>query len=259
MEINTTTKDTPSEHDWLTHFETLHSTHNIGSEQQQIIDTLKDYENNKDQFKELDETITDNELLNAAKKIKTKKAAYSDKIRNEMIKSSVPILLKGYLKVFNIILKSGNFPSSWCEGLITPIFKSGNRLDPDNYRGICISSCLGKYFCSVLNERLFTFTNDNKSLHPSQIGFLPGNRTADHILTLKTLSDKYVNQCNNGKMYACFVDFKKAFDSVWHEGLFLKLLENKIGGNFYNLIKSLYSNSKCAVKQSEYRTPFFHI
>ena len=54
------------------------------------------------------------------------------------------------------------------------------------------------------------------------------------------------------------MDFKKAFDSVWHEGLFLKLLENKIDGHLYNLIKSLYSSSKCAVKESKiYRTEFF--
>jgi hypothetical protein len=41
-------------------------------------------------------------------------------------------------------------------------------------------------------------------------------------------------------------------------GLFLKLLENKIDGHFYNLIKSLYSNSKCAVKESKInRAEFF--
>jgi hypothetical protein len=52
---------------------------------------------------------------------------------------------------------------------------------------------------------------------------------ADHILTLKTLHDKYVKQSENGKIYACFVDIKKVFDSVWHQGLYSKLLENKIG------------------------------
>jgi hypothetical protein len=33
-------------------------------------------------------------------------------------------------------------------------------------------------------------------------------------------------------MYACFVDFKKAFDSIWHEGRFLELHESKIDGQF---------------------------
>jgi hypothetical protein len=48
------------------------------------------------------------------------------------------------------------------------------------------------------------------------------------------------------KFIHVFVDFKKAFDSVWHEGLYLKLLENGIGGRFYDLIKDLYSNTNCA-------------
>jgi hypothetical protein len=65
------------------------------------------------------------------------------------------------------------------------------------------------------------------------MGFQSGRRTADHIFVLKTIIDKHINQ-KNEKIYACFADFKKAFDSVWHEGLFLKLLDNKIDGHFYN-------------------------
>ena len=51
-----------------------------------------------------------------AKQIKSKKAAYSDKINNEIIKYSVDILGKGYAKMFDTILNAGRFPSSWCEG-----------------------------------------------------------------------------------------------------------------------------------------------
>ena len=85
---------------------------------------------------------------------------------------------------------------------------------------------------------------------------MPGNRTADHILTLKTLHDKFIKPRTNKKIYACFVDFQKAFDSVWHGGLLLKLLENGIGGRFYDLIKNLYINTKCAVKIQDQRTSF---
>ena len=49
------------------------------------------------------------------------------------------------------------------------------------------------------------------------------SRTTDHIFTLKTLSNKYVKDKNGGKLFACFIDFKKAYDSIWHEGLFHKL------------------------------------
>ena len=103
-------------------------------------------------------------------------------------------------------------------------------------------SCLSKFLCTILNQRLSKSGIDRNIIHPSQIGFQSGRRTADHIFVLKTIIDKHINQ-KNEKIYACFADFKKAFDSVWHEGLFLKLLENKIDGHFYNLTKSLYPNS----------------
>ena len=174
-----------------------------------------------------------------------------------MIKHSVGILLHGYYKLLNLVLEYGTFPEIWCECLITPIFKSGDKSDTNNYRGICVTSCLNKFFCTILNERLKHYVKENDLIHQSQIGFQSGHRTADHILTLKTLLDKKMNTNRNDKVYACFIDFKKAFDSVWHQGLLFKLLKNKIDGKLYSLIKSLYSNSKCAVKMSNTRSNFF--
>ena len=116
---------------------------------------------------------------------------------------------------------------------------------------------MGKLFCSVLSFRLHKYVKENKILHPSQIGFLPGNRTADHVFTLRTLYDKYVTNTNRGKLYACFVDFRKAFDSIWHQGLFHKLTNYGICGNFNNLIESLYSQSKCAIKIGNKMSTYF--
>ena len=161
-----------------------------------------------------------------------------------------------YIKLFNHILKSGKMPDVWCQGLITPIYKSGDKNDPINYRGICVSSCLGKLFCSILNQRLHSYLKENKILHNSQIGFLPENRTADHVFTLRALVDKYVHY-HKERVYACFVDFRKAFDSVWHVGLFYKLLGAGIGGQFYNLIKTLYCNSSCSIRIGDNKTRSF--
>ena len=98
-----------------------------------------------------------------------------------------------YLKLFNIVFDLRTMPQTWCHGLITPIFKCGTKSDPSNYRGICISSCIGKLFCSILNQRLLSYIDLNNILHKSQIGFLTNNRTVDHVLTLRTLIDKYVH------------------------------------------------------------------
>ena len=125
-----------------------------------------------------------------------------------MIKSSLNELMPVYLQLFNKAFSSGTRPQNWCDGLITPIFKTGSKTDPSNYRGICISSCLGKLFCSILNQRLPEHVQSHNILHKSQIGFLAKNRTADHVFTLRTLVDKYVKS-HQTKVYACFVDFRK--------------------------------------------------
>ena len=48
------------------------------------------------------------------------------------------------------------------------------------------------------------------------------------------------NCTKSRKIYACFIDLRKAFDTVWHEGLLLKLQKAEINGNIYDLIKSVY-------------------
>uniref|UniRef100_A0A0E9WZX2 Reverse transcriptase domain-containing protein n=1 Tax=Anguilla anguilla TaxID=7936 RepID=A0A0E9WZX2_ANGAN len=129
-----------------------------------------------------------------------------------MLKYSNQKLQNAILKLFNLVLSVGYFPEIWNQGLITPIFKSGDKLDPNNYRGICVDSNLGKVLCSIINTRLIDFLIEHNVLSKSQIGFLPKHRTTDHIYTLHTLVEKHVNQ-NKSKIFACFIDFKKAFDS----------------------------------------------
>ena len=77
--------------------------------------------------------------------LKYKKSPGPDRIRNEMLKTGIFYLKTSICNLFNLILKSGFFPSLWCEGIIAPIHKSGDTQDPSNYRGICINSCLGNY------------------------------------------------------------------------------------------------------------------
>ena len=59
-----------------------------------------------------------------------------------------------------------------------------------------------------------------------------------------------------GKIYACFVGFKKAYDTVWHEDLFTKVSKVNIKGQFLKLIEFLYGQSCCAVKIGEFRKEF---
>ena len=134
--------------------------------------------------------------------------------------------------------------SKWCYDLIALIHKEGIKDDPNNYRGICIMNALLKILCTLLNNRLTTFCLNNNLIGREQIGFQKNNRTTDHILTLKALVNKYVGDQKGKKLYTCFVDFQKAFDSVWHKGLFRKLENKGINGCFLDLIRDIYRKTK---------------
>ncbi len=161
------------------------------------------------------------------------------------------------LKLFNNILQHEHFPNQWSKGFIIPIFKSGDIDDPNNYRGITISNCLGKLFTKLLNTRLTNYLIDNRIISSCQIGFLPKQRTADHILLLKTIIDSFKKA--KKKLFICFVDFKKAFDTVHRTGLIYKLLKLQISTKIINIIASMYENTNASVKTLKGLTKKFPI
>ena len=104
-----------------------------------------------------------------------------------MIKNTPINFIEIILQVFNKCLKTGDIPKIWCFGLITPIYKKGNKLNPDNYRGICVINPLLKVLCLTLNERLKSYLYKKNTINKAQIGFKAKCRTSDEIRTLKTI------------------------------------------------------------------------
>ena len=119
----------------------------------------------------LDHNISKEELEKAARKLKPGKATGLDNIQNEMLYSLLQAHPDVILKLFNDILTSGNIPSEWVIGLVVPIYKKGQKSDPSNYRGISLTSCFGKLFLSILNNRLIDFTEKNNILRRCQLEF----------------------------------------------------------------------------------------
>ena len=81
------------------------------------------------------------------------------------------------------------------------------------------------------NNRLNEYCEQTSLINIGQIG-LKKSRTSDHLLTLKSIINKYVH-VNKKKVYAYFVDFKRAFDSIWQKALSHKLELNNINGKFF--------------------------
>ena len=208
-------------------------------------------------FNELDFLISSAEISEAISCLKCNKSPGLDNISNHMIKYGQTALLPCLKNIFNACLSHGLYPKSWGEGYITVIHKTGDTADTNNYRGITITSAIGKLFNSILNRRLDLFLKKYNIINDCQIGFSKKARTSDHMFILRTLFESY---CSKGeRLYACFIDFRKAFDTVIHEGIKFKLLQTGIGTKFYNVIKSMYSVSRSCIKLNNELTETFPI
>ena len=142
---------------------------------------------------------------------------------------------------FNNILSTGDYPDKWVQGAITPIHKSGSKSCADNYRRISVMPALGRLFESILNTNEVCIDDD-----PCQAGFKRNSRTIDNIFILQSLA---VSQKANKKtLYACYIDFTKAFAYVSWDALVFKLKKRFVDGKFLWVIKLMFNKSNGRVK-----------
>lgn len=243
---------------WFSHFQSLNKLNDKHTTRENELRENLTLLEKANCFNELDMHITCAEISKAISKLKSNKSPGLDNISNNMLKFGQSYLLPSLQKMFNTCLSNGIYPSAWAKGYITPIHKSGSTSDPNNYRGITVTSAVGKLFNCILNNRLDTFLESNSLITDCQIGFTKKARTTDHMFILKCIIDKYCQQ-KHGKLYACFVDFQKAFDTVIHTGIKIKLLKAGVGTMFYKTIKSMYNNSQSCIRINNHRTDFIPV
>ncbi len=239
-------EDPPNLVDFCNYFASLTTEkHDLSTAHQDILDRSKELDEGLLHNPLTDSPITHTEIHKAIAKLKMKKSSGPDSIPNEIIRASAPIMIEALSSLFNKILASGVYPHSWNNSNLILIHKKDNPLDPANYRGISITSCISKLFNSIINERILAVLMPK--LNRYQHGFTPGRRTSDPILIMKTLIDQQLST-KSGKLYTCFIDYAKAFDTVWRPGLIYKLQQLGIGKSCLRLIKNMYSSTSSQLK-----------
>ncbi len=206
-------------------------------------------------FEELDKPITYDEVKSVILSLKRNKSGGIDCLLNEYFIESYDIINGHLVELFNAVLNSGHFPEQWSEGIIVPLHKKNDPSDVNNYRGITLVSCLAKIFTGVLNARLNIWIESNNVLSDSQFGFRSGRSTVDAIFVLNAIVKKKKN--DKGRLYCAFVDLKKAFDSIYLNGLWFKLFKIGVNGKMLNIVRGMYDKVKSCIKGCKSYSDFF--
>ena len=169
------------------------------------------------------------ELLVALGRSK-RKAPGNDGIFINQIKDLHCSSLAIILDLYNEIWKPGIFPGIWKSAILVPLLKKGKVAgDPLSYRPISLLPSMGKVLESVVHPRLERYFMKRRLIPDFQRGFRKGHSTSINLRRL--FSNSYFESTIGVKKrptISIFFDTKKAFDTVWHEGLLCKMARDGV-------------------------------
>ena len=195
--------------------------------------------NNQDK----DPPILRDEVEAAIRQLKKGKSPGIDNIPAELIKNGGEETVQKLTELCQKIQDTKNWPKEWTQSLVIPLPKKGNLKQCQNYRTISLISHPSKVMLQVILNRLKS--QSEKLLAEEQAGFRPKRSTMEQIFNLRILIEKHLQHQKD--IYHNFIDFRKAFDRVWHDGLWQVLRQFNIDNCLIEIIKALYDNAHSAV------------
>ena len=176
------------------------------------------------------------ELLEIISKLDNNK---SSDIPIRVIKKAAHVICPAMSAYFNVLMAEGTFPDVLKVGKVTPIFKKGNLEDVGNYRPVSTLPIFGKIFEKVIYSRIYNFALSQSILDQNQFGFRKSHSTSHAVnYSVKIIEDS-IKKKNH--VLGIFIDLSKAFDTIDHQTLLVKLDRYGIRGNANSLIRSYLS------------------
>ena len=183
-------------------------------------------------------TINTSVVYTALSQLDPNKASGPDNIHSWVLKSCVLALTEPLTSLFSTSLVSSSIPKEWKFHKIIPVPKKGDLSDVKNYRPISLLSCLSKVLERIIYDQILPFIRPK--LSPKQYGFLKNRSCLSQLLI--SYSDILNSIENKNCADTIYLDFSKAFDSVPHQELLLKLWRMGITGPLWCWFKDYLEN-----------------
>ena len=191
------------------------------------------------------------EIIRLVRKLKNKGNVIFD-IDPLLLKDNIYIFSEHLLILYNLSIEICIFPDPLKTARVTPVFKSGELDNVDNYRPISSLPVLSKLFERLTLNRMLSFVYAKNILSPSQFGFKKGCDVSQAVVKL---TSQIIQAYHNKLICACFfLDLRKAFDTVSHDLLFLKLDHYGFRGQCLEYLKSYFSNRRQYVYFNGFRS-----
>ena len=189
--------------------------------------------------------VTENEIRKIISMLKNNKAPDPSGLTAEHFKFAIEEITPVLTNIINSILKSADIPKTLKTGVLTPILKKGkDKTLPGSYRGITVTSLIGKIIESYLQNLLDPILNTSQN--KLQRGFTSG--TSPLMAGLFISEAFYDAKDNKEPLILQTFDAEKAFDVVWHDDLLCKLFKDGIEGDLWKIITSLHVEANTMVK-----------
>ena len=208
-------------------------------------------EGNEEQEQEiLEDKVTVQEVAEIIQGLDRGKAMGFDDIPNEFMLEGGELVAETLVVIFNKAIESRKVATSWKRSYTQLLHKGGDKGDLDNYRGIAVTSNVGKVFTKVLGRRLEESVEDRGLLGNIQFGFRRGKRATDALFILTQVME--MRKKAGKKIALAFLDVKKAYDRVWREGLWQTMRKWGYGGIILDIIQDLYAECDTVVRLGQY-------
>lgn len=184
--------------------------------------------------------ITDDDIKKVIVKLKASKSQGPDNLHPKLIKECLEQLIKPLKNIFTKSLNESKLPEVWKQANVTAIFKSGEKINPENYRPISLTSVVCKLLERLIRDSLLEHMISNDFFSPFQHGFIPGKSCVTQLLeTLEEITEAIEQGFDVDIIY---LDFCKAFDKIPHRRLMKKIWAYGIRGKTYKWIEEFLKN-----------------